>query len=120
MSVENPYDYPILGVVRVVDGDTVDLKLGKDIGFYVSATATVRVRLLNVDTPERGDPLWDDAKDYTTEWLRHHQLAARASTHKSDSFGRWLAYIYVPQEDGTVFSLNDDLIHAGLAKPYVR
>lgn len=117
---ENPYDYPILDVRKVVDGDTVDLVLGRDIGFYVTTMATVRVRLLNINAPERGKPGAAEATDYVRSWLQANAGRARASTHKADSFGRWLAYVYVARDDGTVSSLNDDLVAAGHAEVYVR
>lgn len=115
-----PYDYGILDVRRVVDGDTVDLTLGKDIGFYVTTIVNVRFRLLDVDTPERGQPGYTEATEYVRSWLQANAGRARCSSHKADSFGRWLAYIYVTRDDGTVLSLNDDLIAAGHAVRYER
>mgnify|MGYP000163561762 CR=1 FL=1 len=44
------YDYRVTDVIRVIDGDTVDLRI--DIGFHLSAA--LRFRLLSIDTPERG------------------------------------------------------------------
>lgn len=120
----NPYDYAIIAVKKVVDGDTVDLLLGKefDLGFriFITATTTQRFRLLGVDTPERGEPGWAEAGEYVRSWLEANAGRARCSSHKTDSFGRWLAYVYVDRGDGTVQSLNDDLIAAGHAEVYVR
>lgn len=117
---DSPYDYAILDVRKVVDGDTVDLTLGKDIGFYVSTVVNVRFRLLGVDAPERGKPGAAEATEYLRAWLAANAGRARCSSHKADSFGRWLAYIYITREDGTVSSLNDDLVAAGHAVVYVR
>lgn len=114
------YDYAVLDVRKVVDGDTVDLVLGKDIGFHITTLATVRLRLLDIDTPERGQAGWAEAGDYVRSWLQANAGKTRASTHKADSFGRWLAYVYITREDGTVLSLNDDLIASGHAVRYVR
>ena len=44
-------------IVRVVDGDTVDLDV--DLGFHVHTK--VRCRLVGVDTPERGHRDWEKA-----------------------------------------------------------
>lgn len=116
----NPYDYEVVAVRRVVDGDTVDLVLSKDVGFHITAQAAVRIRLLNVDTPERGQPGWAEAGAFVTEWLRQRDGEVRCSTHKSDSFGRWLGYVYVLREDQTAEALNDALVTSGHAEVYSR
>lgn len=76
-----------------VDGDTIDVII--DLGFKIHSH--VRIRLLWVDTPERGE------KDYkrATEELRNLLREATATDHgglsrlyvrttKQGSFGRWL------------------------------
>lgn len=118
--MSDPYDYPVLAVKRVVDGDTVDLVVGRNIGFHVTASATIRFRLLDVDTPERGKPGYVEAADFVKLWLENHHGKVRCSTHKDDSFGRWLAYVYVLRADGTADSLNDALLAGGYAVPYAR
>lgn len=114
------YDYAILDVRKVVDGDTVDLVLGKDIGFHITTMAAIRVRLLNINAPERGQPGAPEATEYVRSWMQANAGRARCSTHKADSFGRWLGYVYIKRDDGTVSSLNDDLVAAGHAVVYVR
>src|SRR5690606_16090848 len=79
-------------LVRVVDGDTVVLA-------WRPAEALVeRVRLLNVDTPERGHPGYDEA----TAFVRRRLAGARTirlefEDHRPtrDAYGRVLAYIHV-------------------------
>jgi endonuclease YncB( thermonuclease family) len=44
------YEYKVKRVVKVVDGDTVDLEL--DLGFHCSITE--RFRLKDIDAPEHG------------------------------------------------------------------
>ncbi len=108
------YDYRVRRVLRVVDGDTVDLEL--DLGFYLSGA--LRFRLLDVDTPERGQPGWAEATDFVQAWL--DQAAAErvqvwAATAKADSFGRWLAVVY--RADDAV-SLNRRIIESGHGSDY--
>lgn len=112
--MSNPYEYRVLEVIRVVDGDTVDLRL--DLGFHL--TTALRFRLLDIDTPERGQAGWAEATAYTREWLTDHRNLW-AVTEKADSFGRWLALIESRTPD-RLHSLNDDLISAGHAVPYTR
>lgn len=88
MTAETAYLYRVPRVRRVVDGDTVDAVL--DLGLHLEAA--VRLRVLGVDTPERGMPGWADATAATTAWLERAVLEADlvVETAKADSFGRWL------------------------------
>ena len=91
-------------LVRVIDGDTIDVDL--DLGFD-RIRARQRLRLLGVDTPERGQPAYQAASDLTRD-----QLATATdiivNTVRKDSFGRWLARVWC---DGV--SLNDQLAERG-------
>lgn len=101
------YEYKVLQVLRVVDGDTVDLEL--DLGFHL--TAALRFRLVGVNTPEIfHDPVPDGftAKQITEEWLQARAGLLTVRTTKTDAFGRWLAEIIAP--DGT---LNGELVKRG-------
>lgn len=109
------WDYRVESVLRVVDGDTLDLRL--DLGFYLSTA--LRFRLLGVDTPERGEPGWAEAGDYVRAWvLLHPDL--RVMTHKADSFGRWLADVYYRDNGSNVRTLSQALLLDGHAQPYTR
>ena len=82
------YNY-LCEVDRVVDGDTVDVNV--DMGFYLKQL--VRVRLLNVDTPERGEDDWKEATDTLKELIKQgEQIDKRfcLMTHKTGKYGRWL------------------------------
>lgn len=107
-----PYVYRVIEVRRVVDGDTVDLVL--DVGFYL--TTALRFRVLGVDTPERGQPGYAEAADFTRAWLAEPR-ALTAHTRKADSFGRWLVDV-TREEDGS--SLSAALLEAGHTVPYSR
>ena len=118
---------------RVVDGDTVDLDV--DNGFY--SVLSLRVRLLDVDTPElnareateRRDAV--EARAFVHSWMigaddpERFDLADMAHggaddfpllirTKKADSFGRWLAYIWRPEDD---VDLSTALRRAGFDRP---
>lgn len=91
-------------VIRWVDGDTVVLNV--DMGFRINVTDTFR--LLGLNTPERGEPNYAEAR------LRCMELCPLGSrlevtTHKQDKYGRWLVDIPLVRET---------LIAEGLAKPY--
>lgn len=83
-------------LVRVVDGDTYDLKI--DVGFH--STFASRFRLSGYDTPEmRSGSDFEkekarEATEFAREWWKRRLDVAYVRTHKSDSFGRWLAEVY--------------------------
>lgn len=125
---------------RVVDGDTIDLLV--DMGFHM--TATLRFRVLGIDTPEirRGtdeEKVAGQAAKARVEELMKHAVEEkglwpiRVRTEKADSFGRWLADIYLPSDltclDGMwrfqsgheeSVTLSKVLLHEGHAKVYVK
>lgn len=111
-----PFDYHVLSIDRIVDGDTVDLTL--DLGFSIAIRQ--RVRLLGVNTPEIASKDASEkvrakaAKDFTGAWLgRQSRLIAH--TTKDDKYGRILARIV--GDDGA--TVNDALLDAKLAVPYM-
>jgi len=104
------YEYRAL-ITKVVDGDTVHAEI--DLGFDVKVSATLR--LLGINTPERGQPGGHEA----TEWLRSKTLnvTVRCLTIKDrrEKYGRYLAKLYLPGEDSSV---NEQLLSAGHAVEY--
>ncbi len=77
-------------VVRWVDGDTVILDV--DLGFFVSTRQ--HFRLIDVDTPERGELNYDAARLCAQEVCPvGSQL--EILTAKTEKYGRWL--VSIPQ-----------------------
>jgi micrococcal nuclease len=111
------YTYSAI-IDHVVDGDTLDLTV--DLGFKLSAR--MRVRLAGVDTPEKGQPLYQSAKQFvldlcgaeTTSDLPQAGQTVTLRTEKVSKWGYYLAHITLP--DGT--DLSSRLIEAGLGRPY--
>lgn len=71
-------------VSRVIDGDTFVL-------YHVGVPAEERVRLLEIDAPERGQPGFFEARNFTAHWLSLSHFTLQ--TCKRDSFGRLLATV---------------------------
>lgn len=87
------YDYKVVEVIRVVDGDTLDVVI--DVGFRM--TTAQRIRLAGIDTPERGQPGWAEATELVRAWCRDRAGWLRITTTKADSFGRYLGDLYAPE-----------------------
>lgn len=113
------YEY-LAKLDRVVDGDTVDLVV--DLGF--SVFHKVRVRILGVNTPERGDAGWDEATSYTRAWFAAHSGVLLIRTVKDkDKYGRILAHIEadtipVRSSFDSMDSLSEGLLNSGHGQPY--
>lgn len=83
-------------VVRVVDGDTIIVKMdGKD----------ERVRFIGVDTPEsvHPDPALNSkmgkmASDFTKDLLDGQRVGLELDVQERDRYGRVLAYVYLDDE----------------------
>lgn len=100
-------------VVRVVDGDTVDIDAPD------ADKSTTRIRLWGVDTPEvtgspRGEMYWgQEASEFAKSTL--HDQRVRVELVRGDTrgkYGRLLAYVY-DASAGTMF--NESLLLGGYA-----
>lgn len=87
-------------VLRVIDGDTIDVRIGG---------RGERVRYFGVDTPERGEPCFDEATA-RNEALVGEAVLLLPDTRQRDPFDRLLRYIFT--EDG--LSVDARLIAEGL------
>lgn len=102
-------------VERVIDGDTFHGTMriyypymDKDERYF-----NRRFRLLGVNTPERGQEGYEEAKEFTKQMIEGKE--AQIEIHGTDSFGRFLCKVFV--DEGC---LNDMLLEKGLAVPYQR
>jgi micrococcal nuclease len=89
-------------VERVIDGDTVVLEGGE------------RVRLLGIDTPEKGQFLYQEASDWLRARTEGRVVVLEAGDEDRDKYGRMLRFLY---SDGTL--LNLELVRLGYASVYM-
>ena len=114
------YQYRIKKVLKVVDGDTIDVDI--DLGFNISYYQ--RVRLAGIDTPEsRTTDLAEKALGLEVkERVKHLIDNAKKiviKTEKPDSsekYGRILGWLYL---DGAETSVNHALVADGYAWEYM-
>jgi len=128
-SIQTPLEdqfYAYRGtVMRVIDGDT--LELGIDFGFGIYTVQTFR--LYGIDAPEKRTA----AGKKTLEYLEFlfpvenepriyiRTIKNRGKVASKEKFGRFLVEIYACVDDlnaGFASSVNQKLIDEGLAKPY--
>jgi micrococcal nuclease len=105
-SVLNGDDLIKARSVRVIDGDTLVVK-GHD-------ENPVTIRLYGMDTPERGEPFFKEAKDALTKHVSNKNLKYKVLY--VDRYGRSVSFLYA---EGKV-SLNHKLIKQGLARVHER
>lgn len=96
---------------RVIDGDTAVLDV--DLGFYT--TMRLHFRFFGINTPERGQLGWAEARSYVQEFFDLNPVVV-INCYGQDKYGRWLADILDPIV-GT--SLNQQLVKNGLALVYL-
>lgn len=94
-------------VFNVVDGDTVDVTV--DLGFKVYTRQ--RIRLARIDTPERGQPGFDEAGDFLRELILGKTVTLK--TYKASKWGYFLGDIILDGED-----INQRMLNEHMAKPY--
>ncbi len=105
-------------VVRVVDGDTIDVDI--DLGFYIWIKKQ-RIRLVEIDAPSmRGKDREAGlaAASYLTDLIDGKVIIIRTikgpdGGEKRGKFGRWLGRIYL---DG--IDINQHMIDVGHAEAY--
>jgi micrococcal nuclease len=93
---------PYIPVHRIIDGDTL-----------VSASATIR--LFGVDTPELGEPCYDEATQRFRE-LAGDSVRVEFGPRQGDQYGRILYYVY--SRDGE--SIDEMLAREGLALAWLE
>jgi endonuclease YncB( thermonuclease family) len=114
------YEYQVKSVDRIVDGDTYYFTV--DLGFFVQLR--VKIRLLDVDTPESYRPSCDAELEHAREakafvedvFNRAAKLVVRTQVDPKQTFGRWLADISVYSSNGAYSDLAILLREAGYEK----
>ena len=124
--IETPnYVYRVKEVVRVIDGDTVDLNL--DVGMYI--TVRKRIRFLNIDTYElRGGTdetkaLGRAAKVSLIELLAtpNAKVYIKTKMDKTGKYGRLLGKLYVIHDsDGSIIDVNQVLLEEGFVENVMK
>lgn len=88
-------------VERIVDGDTVIIKGNS-------------TRLLGINTPERGEKYYSEAKSFLNELILNKTVRLEFGKDKTDKYGRRLAYIIFEGRN-----INVEIVKNGFANTYI-
>ena len=115
------YDYHIKNLIKIVDGDTIDVDI--DLGMN-TVKANERIRLAGIDTPESRttDKFEKSLGLESKEYLKSKLKAAKKIVIKTElpdsteKYGRMLGWIYLDED---TVSLNEQMINDGYAWAYM-
>lgn len=113
------YDGRQFAVVKVIDGDTLDINIPDASASGGQAYTHTRIRLWGVDTPETKDPnrkpmfFGKEASEFTTTKALNKKVVVHLERDRNtrDKYHRLLAYVQLP--DGKF--LNEELLREGYA-----
>ena len=88
-------------VTYVVDGDTIEIDTGE------------RVRLICIDTPEKNEDYYQEAKDYLEDLILNEEVGLVKDKSETDRYGRLLRYVYFDED-----FVNEMIVEEGWAKAY--
>lgn len=89
-------------VVKVIDGDTIELKGGD------------KLRLLSVDTPEKDQPYYERAKQFVRRVALNQVAEIKFVDTRRDKYGRLLGYLIID-----TMNVNQHLLDSGYANIYL-
>ncbi len=89
-------------VTKVIDGDTIELSGGD------------KLRLLGIDSPERGDLLYDPATAYLASIVANKTVTVTYSKRRRDRYGRLLGYLFLDD-----ICVNEAVLSSGMANVYL-
>ena len=101
------YEYEAT-VLRVIDGDTIECNV--QLGFHV--TVKEKFRLADIDAPEMNTS--EGRAAYAALLNKIQDLKVLLKSQKQDKYGRWLAEVFLEEEN-----INQWLIENGYAVPYL-
>ncbi|MBI4010548.1 MAG: thermonuclease family protein [Candidatus Aenigmarchaeota archaeon] len=100
-DIQQDYTKETSVVARVIDGDTVELIDGE------------RVRLIGIDTAEKGHECYKESTDRLRELVEGKDVILERDVENKDRYDRLLRFIFLGKEN-----INVKLVREGLAKMY--
>lgn len=91
-------------VTRVIDGDTIEVDI---------QGAKEKIRLLDINTPEKKQPYHDEAMNFLKSKVEGKQVLLERGKENKDKYGRMLRYVFYNDE-----LINARILQEGLANFY--
>jgi endonuclease YncB( thermonuclease family) len=88
-------------IERVIDGDTI------------VASSNEHIRLLGINTPERGEFLYEEAKGFLENLVKNKTVILEFTKDKYDKYNRTLAYVFIEGKN-----VNVEMVGNGFANYY--
>jgi micrococcal nuclease len=95
-------------VGRVIDGDTIVLGTEE------------KVRLIGIDTPERGEECFEEGKIRMQQLTEGKEISMIKDISETDKYGRLLRYIYVGNDFINLIMIQEGYAHAYKYEPDVK
>ena len=94
---------PTTHATRIIDGDTIEV------------AGDEKVRLLGIDTPEKGQYFYKEAKERLEEIIGGREILLEPDETDRDKYDRLLRYIFINRTE----LVNAMLVEEGLARVYI-
>ena len=127
---EEPSGYEIATVERVVDGDTIEVRIDQNVPGPAGGKGVVGemydVRLIGIDTPESVKPntpvecFAKEASAATEALLEGESVRLVEDVEETDQYGRLLRYVYVGEEMANARLVANGYAHAYTYPPNIR
>ncbi|RME03581.1 MAG: hypothetical protein D6805_05880 [Planctomycetota bacterium] len=91
---------------RVIDGDTVIL------------SNDLHLRLIGIDTPERREQYYKEAKSFLQKFLSGQKIYLVYGKDRKDRYGRALGYLFVEYDKTHLLFVNGQMVWQGYARVY--
>lgn len=114
---DTTWTWPNSKIVRVIDGDTIDASVTRDLGFGGVATFVVRLRLNRVNAPSLSTAAGKAAEHYLSDCVAGDPVATITTVKPykyggpDGSPGEWMAEVV----DRRAVNLSDAMVNAGHA-----
>jgi len=93
------FENRLVEVIRIVDGDNIELSDGR------------RIRYINVDTAEKGECYREESIRVNEELVMGKKVRVELDVNEMDRFGRHLAYVWVGDK-----MINEELLRLGVGE----
>ena len=87
-------------IERIIDGDTIESDIGN-------------IRLLGINTPERGEKYYNEARDFLKKKIENKTVELEFTGETHDKYRRVLAYVFLENKN-----INTELVENGFANYY--